>query len=316
MPFEGQLPPDAVSSWNRRSGRAEFVCSTRAYDCNVGSFDPERGPFCSFPWNEWEHRSSKFQLLVNPGGFEALDWVATSFGGTPEGAVEGCPLTDIFVGRSPDGLGKASKEQQALFVAVDGEEIWYKWYEILVVRQGPADVSIADVSYNGSAALAGAEPAELTEVPVSNDACQAASKFVTLEEATEVEHGWSAELPALAAARGVLRAAPLVLTESGGWDLGEVTTVPWAGGASSGEFVSRVHRVRQEIPARSECAVVLRGIRRQIRVPFSAWLTREFRSGGQHRVPVAGWARSSAVTDVRASLERCRPLAQLPPCPN
>ncbi|NXQ49722.1 NATT4 protein, partial [Catharus fuscescens] len=139
----------------------EFVCSTRAHDCNLGSFDPERGPFCFYPWNEGERHSSEFQLLVNPGGFEALDWVATSFGSTPEGAVEGCPLIDLFVGRSPDGLGKASKEQQALFVAVDGEEIWYKWYEILVVRQGPADVSIANVSYNGSAALDSAEPAEL-----------------------------------------------------------------------------------------------------------------------------------------------------------
>ncbi|NXS04420.1 NATT3 protein, partial [Oxylabes madagascariensis] len=139
----------------------EFVCSTRTPGCNLGAFDPERGPFCFFPWGEEELRSSKFQLLVNPGGFEALDWVDTSFGSIPEGAVEGCPLTDIFVGRSPAGLGKASKELQALFVAVDGEEIWYKWYQILVVRQGPADVSIANVSYNGSAARESSEAAAL-----------------------------------------------------------------------------------------------------------------------------------------------------------
>ncbi|NXB75584.1 NATT3 protein, partial [Donacobius atricapilla] len=139
----------------------EFVCLPLTPGCKLGAFDPERGPFCSFLHYELELRSSSFQLLVNPGGYEALDWVDTSFGSTPEGAVEGCPLTDIFVGRSPAGLGKVSKEQQALFVAVDGEEIWYKWYQILVVRQGPADVSIANVSYNGSAALESAEPAAL-----------------------------------------------------------------------------------------------------------------------------------------------------------
>ncbi|NXO46627.1 NATT3 protein, partial [Locustella ochotensis] len=139
----------------------EFVCSTGALGCNLGAYVPERGPFCFFSWAEEERRSPEFQLLVNPGGFEALDWVDTSFGSTPEGAVEGCPLVDLFVGRSPDGLGKASKEQQALFVAVDGEEIWYKWYQVLVVRQGPADVSIANVSYNGSAALESSEEAEL-----------------------------------------------------------------------------------------------------------------------------------------------------------
>ncbi|NXN90461.1 NATT3 protein, partial [Bombycilla garrulus] len=139
----------------------EFVCSTQFRGCNLGAYDPERGPFCSFAWGDNEWTSSEFQLLVNPGGFEALDWVNTSFGSTPAGAVEVCPLTDIFVGRSPDGLGKASKEQQALFVAVDGDEIWYKWYQILVVRQGPADVSIADVAYNDGAALASAEAAEV-----------------------------------------------------------------------------------------------------------------------------------------------------------
>ncbi|NXT16923.1 NATT3 protein, partial [Prunella fulvescens] len=140
---------------------AEFVCSTRARGCNLGSFDPARGPFCSFAWAERELRSADFQLLLNPGGFEALDWVDASFGSAPAGAVEGCPLTDLFVGRSPEGLGKASREQQALFVAVDGEEVWYKWYQVLVVRQGPAAVSITDVTYNASAAEESAEDAEL-----------------------------------------------------------------------------------------------------------------------------------------------------------
>ncbi|NWV28954.1 NATT3 protein, partial [Origma solitaria] len=140
---------------------AEFVCSTRSFGCNVGSFAPERGPFCFFPWSERELSSAEFQLLLNPGGFEALDWVNTSFGGIPAGAVEGCPLTDIFVGRSQDGLGKVSKEQQALFVAVAGEEIWYKWYQTLVVRRDFSHFSIANVSYNGSAARERSEPAEV-----------------------------------------------------------------------------------------------------------------------------------------------------------
>ncbi|NXC07827.1 NATT3 protein, partial [Orthonyx spaldingii] len=139
----------------------EFVCSTRARGCNLGAFDPERGPFCFYPWSEQELESDDFQLLVNPGGFEALDWVDASFGSVPEGAVEGCPLIDLFVGRSPDGLGKVSKEQQALFVAVEGEEMWYKWYQVLVVRQGPADIAIADVEYDGGAARQRSEGAEL-----------------------------------------------------------------------------------------------------------------------------------------------------------
>ncbi|NXN06302.1 NATT3 protein, partial [Sylvia borin] len=83
-----------------------------------------------FTWGEAALSSTEFQLLVNPGGFEALDWVDTSFGSVPEGAVQGCPRTGGFVGRSPEGLGKASRELQALFVAVDGGEMWYKWYQV------------------------------------------------------------------------------------------------------------------------------------------------------------------------------------------
>ncbi|NXO87194.1 NATT4 protein, partial [Sitta europaea] len=90
-------------------------CSTRARGCNLGSFEPLRGPFCFFPWAGRELNSSDFQLLLNPGAFEALRWVPASFGRVPPGAVEGCPLSDLFVGRSPAGLGKLSKEHQALF---------------------------------------------------------------------------------------------------------------------------------------------------------------------------------------------------------
>ncbi|NXS13222.1 NATT3 protein, partial [Neodrepanis coruscans] len=130
----------------------QFVCSTRELGCNSGSYDPQRGPFCSFPLGGWERRARSFELLLNPGGFEALQWLEGSFGTVPEGAVEVCPSTDIFVGRSRDGLGKVSKQHQALFVALEGVEVWYKWYQVLVVKRGPALVSILDVSYNLSAA--------------------------------------------------------------------------------------------------------------------------------------------------------------------
>ncbi|NXK70773.1 NATT4 protein, partial [Sylvietta virens] len=140
---------------------AEFVCSTPALGCNVGAFDPSRGPRCFFPWAGAERGSAEFRLLLNPGGFEALDWADASFGSAPAGAVRGCERRDVLVGRGPAGLGKASREHRALFAAVEGEEVWYKWYQVLAVRQGAGDVAISDVSYNGSAAVESGEPAVL-----------------------------------------------------------------------------------------------------------------------------------------------------------
>ncbi|NXV53610.1 NATT4 protein, partial [Uria aalge] len=130
----------------------EYVCSTEKSGCNTGAYVPARGPFCFFPLGAREQSTGDFKVLVNAGGFEALDWVDESFGSVPENAVEGCPAVDVFVGRNRYGLGKVSRGHRALFVVVDGEEIWYKWYQVLAVKKGPANVTIADVRYNMSGA--------------------------------------------------------------------------------------------------------------------------------------------------------------------
>ncbi|NWS79210.1 NATT3 protein, partial [Crotophaga sulcirostris] len=140
----------------------EFVCSTSELGCNTGAHVPERGPFCFFPFREQELWTQDFKVLVNVGGLEVLDWVDDSFGGVPENAVEGCPSVDVFVGRNSYGLGKVSKQQRAAFMMVDGEEVWYKWYQVLVVKKGQADVTIADVHYNTSAAVEQREDVTLT----------------------------------------------------------------------------------------------------------------------------------------------------------
>ncbi|NWH65235.1 NATT3 protein, partial [Geococcyx californianus] len=131
----------------------EYVCSTPECGCNIGAFVPERGPYCFFPYGEQELRTQSFKVLVNMGGFEVLDWVDDSFGSVPENAVEGCPSVDVFVGRNFYGLGKISKQQRAAFMIVDGEEVWYKWYQALVVKKGLAEATISDVHYNLSEAV-------------------------------------------------------------------------------------------------------------------------------------------------------------------
>ncbi|NXQ82353.1 NATT3 protein, partial [Nyctibius grandis] len=128
----------------------EYVCSTSALGCNTGAYIPDRGPFCFFPYAEWEWSTGNFKVLVNVGNFEALYWVDSSFGSVPKNAVEVCPSVDIFVGRNRYGLGKVSKQHRAVFVVVDGQEVWYKWYQVLVVKKGPADVTISDICYNMS----------------------------------------------------------------------------------------------------------------------------------------------------------------------
>ncbi|KFV51071.1 Natterin-4, partial [Gavia stellata] len=140
----------------------EYVCSTELRDCNTGAYVPERGPFCFFPYGEREWSTHNFKVLVNVGDFEVLGWVDGSFGSVPENAVESCPFVDVFVGRNRYGLGKISRAERAAFVVVDGEEVWFKWYQVLVVKKGPADVTISDVHYNMSGVVERGEDITLT----------------------------------------------------------------------------------------------------------------------------------------------------------
>ncbi|NXY90371.1 NATT4 protein, partial [Alcedo cyanopectus] len=140
----------------------EWVCATGELGCNTGSYSPQRGPACFFPYGGWERSTSTFQLLLNLGGLESLAWVDDSFGEVPQGAVEGCPGSGIYVGRNPYGLGKVSKEQRAFFHAEDGKELWAKWYQVLVAEAGGGSVTISHLSYNWSSGWESQE-----EIPLS-----------------------------------------------------------------------------------------------------------------------------------------------------
>ncbi|XP_010174197.1 natterin-4 [Antrostomus carolinensis] len=311
--FEGKLPTDAVSNWNNYTQKMEYVCSTRVLGCNTGAYTPERGPFCFFPYGEWERRTKDFKILINVGGFEALDWVDNSFGNVPKNAVEGCPAVDVFIGRNRYGLGKISKEQRAAFMMVDGEEVWYKWYQVLVVKKGPADITISNVNYNMSGLVEHWENVTLMETTVRNEGCQEVWKKVTLEEVTEMEHNWVVDQRVFATVRGVLRAA--LLTFSGtGWEVTNVTDISWVGGASTSEYIVHTHVVEKVVQPQMTCAVALEGRRLDVRVPFTAQLTRDFEDGQTHRVAVTGWAHSRAVVGVRAAVKDCWPITDVPPC--
>ncbi|KAM6225592.1 natterin-3-like [Spheniscus humboldti] len=311
--FEGKLPADAVSNWNGYAKRMEYVCSTEVHGCNTGAYTPERGPFCFFPYGEWEQSTPDFKVLVNVGGFEVLDWVDDFFGSVPKDAVEGCPSVDIFVGRNCYGLGKVSKEQRAAFMMVDGMEVWYKWYQVLVVKKGPADVTISDVRYNMSGAVEHGEDVTLMKTMVRNEGCRGVRKAVTLEEATEMEHDWEMDERVFTTIHGVLRAALLAFTGTG-WEVTNVTNIPWAGGASTSKYVVHTIAVEEEVQPQTACTVALEGRRLDVRVPFTAQLTRDFGDGQPHRVAAMGWARSRAVVGVWASVKECWPITDVPPC--
>ncbi|XP_067170377.1 natterin-3-like [Apteryx mantelli] len=311
--FEGRLPAYAVSNWNDYAKRLEYICSTPERKCNTGVYVPSRGEFCFFPYGGWEHRVSTFKLLVNEGNFEALKWVDASFGAIPENAVEGCPKVDVFVGRNQYGLGKIPKTHRAFFVVIDGEEVWYKWYQVLTVKKGPADITISDVRYNMSGAAGSQEDITLTTATVSNDGCQRVKKSITLEGAAETEHDWKADQVLLADVRGMLRAGVLAFKGTE-WEVSTCIDIAWIGGASTSRYFVHNHTAEVEVLPKMACTVALEGRRVIARVPFAAQLTRDFGDGELHRTAVTGLSESQEVTDVRAGMKQCWPIPKALPC--
>ncbi|XP_025916863.1 natterin-3-like [Apteryx mantelli] len=131
--FTGRLPEWAVSNWNNYAKRQEYVCAVSG--CDTGSYSPERGPYCYYPYGEKERSSTNFKILVNEGNRAWLEWRSASFGNAPSNAVKSCPWEDVYVGRNKYGLGKVHGRHRAFFVVTDGYESWYKYYEVLTVRR-------------------------------------------------------------------------------------------------------------------------------------------------------------------------------------
>ncbi|NXI65036.1 NATT4 protein, partial [Anseranas semipalmata] len=311
--FDGKLPADTVSNWNNYTKRMEYVCSTEERGCNTGAYVPSWGPFCFFPYGEVEMKAPNFTVLVNRGNFEALRWVDNSFGNVPEDAVEGCPSIEVYVGRNHYGLGKVSKDHRALFVVVDHEEVWFKWYQVLTVKTGPGDITISEVRYKVSEVVGRGEDVTLMRTTVKNEGCRGTREDVTLGEATEVEHDWELDQEVFTTVHGVLQAAPLAFNRTG-WEATNVTSITWMGRASTSEYVVHTRKVEVEVQPRTTCTVALVGRQLDVHVPFTAWLTRDFGDGQPHRVAVLGLARSRMVVDIHAGIERCQPLAGFPPC--
>ncbi|XP_072216784.1 natterin-3-like [Excalfactoria chinensis] len=314
-PFSGHVPPDAVSNWNAYINTTEYICLPTSGHCSVGSYVPHLGPYCSFPYAGSGVKSFQFNLLVNKGRLEALRWVDDSFGDVPDNAVESCESMDVYVGRNRYGVGKISKEQRALFVVLDGKEIWFKWYQALTVKTGPANVTISSVTYNLSSDSSSEPNEEVTikKMEVKNEGCRGMRVNVSLEEAVEVEQDWELEQEIFRDVYGLLEAGLLAFNGIK-WEVTNVTNVTWVGKASAGEYIEHSRRVELEMRPRTACTVAMTGRRLDARIPFTATLSRDFGDGQTHWVQVTGVTRSQQMVQIRADIERCWALPASTPC--
>ncbi|MED6272256.1 hypothetical protein CHARACLAT_028349 [Characodon lateralis] len=130
--WSGYLPNGAVAIFNGYTERTNYVCKV---NCEAGFYTPIKGSFCQYPYANKEYASSKFEVLVNVDHFEFLMWVEDSYGSVPQYAIKTCPDSDIYVGKNKYGLGKVVSQHEAFFLPWEGDEFWYKKYQVLAINR-------------------------------------------------------------------------------------------------------------------------------------------------------------------------------------
>ncbi|KAG9340330.1 hypothetical protein JZ751_021782 [Albula glossodonta] len=305
LPWEGSLPDHTVSIYNQDASRTDYVAKVNT--C-AGYYTPSKGPYCFYPLSDREERSRTFEVLVNVDGFELLEWHSGSWGSVPENAVPVNSNGDVFVARNRYGLGKMVETHKALFLPKDGKETFYKTYEVLTVSQEPYTQRLKDLEFDIDQVSKSRQATEIlgrSVIPNPDD--KAVTKKKVLKFSSVVSHVWDINRPVSPGLSTKITASlpqfddDNVLMVSKEYQCHEGTM-------SASETKNHELPLEQGVPACSKVVLTLEGAKTTLAFPFTAKLSRTFRSVGIRETQVQGRYIRSEVSEVRAVVERVEKL--------
>ncbi|XP_056273908.1 natterin-3-like [Pseudoliparis swirei] len=311
----GRLPSGAVAVFNGYAGRTDYVCKV---NCEAGFYSPgqEGGDFCRYPYADKEYASSEFEMLINVDQFEFLEWVEGSYGSVPSYAVKTCPDADIFVGKNKYGLGKVVVQHKAFFLPWEGDEYWYKSYQVLAVSRDGYSQHVSHVEYGvDQMELFHHPPEALQLAKVTNLECRDVQKTVRLEKTSSVEKTWDIGRVTRNGTVSTMKAKVPILSP-GDVDFTKEQTVTFSEGTSVTESVGHAVSVKLLVPPNHSCAVRMDGRKMTADIPFTGRLSRTNRDGDTRWTFITGVYDGMSVGEINTVVERCRPVADAVPCPS
>ncbi|XP_061673455.1 natterin-3-like [Syngnathoides biaculeatus] len=308
VPWNGSLPNGAVAIFNGYAQRTDYVCKVR---CEAGFFTRDT---CRYPYADKEYVSDVFDLLVNVDQFEFLEWAEDSYGSVPSLAVRTCQGVDIFVGKNQYGLGKVVSQHEAFFLPWEGDEYWYKNYQVLRLNPDVYSQHISHVEYAvDQMELFHHPPETLQQAKVTNLECHAVRKTVTLEKTSTSEKTWDTGRETRNGSVSTMKAKVPILGP-GNVDFTKEQTVTFSEGTSLLEAVSHSVSVELLVPPNFSCAVRMDGRKMSADIPFKARLSRTNHNGDTHWTSITGTYDGVSVGEINAVVERCQPVADSVPC--
>jgi len=309
--WTGQLPDGAMSIFNGYTERVDYICKV---NCESGFYNPEKGNFCLYPYADQEYSSSKFQLLVNIDHFEFLEWKEDSYGEVPRDAVRTCANVNIFVGKNKYGLGKVVSQHEAFFLPWEGDEYWYKSYQVLSINRDVYTQHISHVEYNIDAMELFHQPPEALKLAtVTNLDCNTVEKMVSLEKTTSTYKHWDIGRETRNGSVSTMTAKVPILGP-GTVDFSREQKVNFEEGTGVEESVSHAVQVNLRVLPNHACTVRMEGRKMEARLPFMARLSRTNPRGETRWTTISGTYDGVQVGEISAVVERCRPIENPVPC--
>ncbi|XP_077377918.1 natterin-3-like [Festucalex cinctus] len=312
-PWNGSLPDGAVAIYNGYTERTDHVCM---YKCEAGFYNAALGPYCRYPYGDAEYYAREFHVLTNRDNFEFLEWKEGSYGSVPPHSVRTCLGVGIFVGRNKYGLGKVVPQFEAFFLPWEGDEYWYKKYQVLSINRDAYTQHISHVRYDlDHVAIFQYPPETMRMSAVTNNECQAVSKTVTITKTSEKETTWNIGRATMLGITGSIT-AKIPLIGSGGLELSGEKTLQFSRGTTLVEAISHSVSVELTVPPNHSCRVRMEGRKVKADVPYTARLSRTYRNGDTQWTSVSGTYDGVQIGEVRAVVDRCLPVEDAQPCPS
>ncbi|XP_065808138.1 natterin-3-like [Labrus bergylta] len=310
--WNGSLPNGAVAIFNGYTERTDYVCKV---NCEAGFYSSSKGKFCQYPYADAEYRSSKFEVLVNVDHFEFLQWVEDSYGSVPKYSVKTCANSDIYVGKNKYGLGKVVTQHEAFFLPYEGEEYWYKNYQVLAINTESYSQHISHVEYGvDQMELFHHPPEALQLAKVTNLECNSVQKTVTLEKSSSLAKTWDIGRETRNGSVSTMK-AKVPLLGPGTVDFTEEQTLTFSEGTTVVETMGHAVSVQLLVPPNYSCAVRMEGRKMTADIPFTGRLSRTNHNGETHWTYITGSYDGVNVGEINAVVERCQPVADAVPCP-
>ncbi|XP_034027023.1 natterin-3-like [Thalassophryne amazonica] len=309
--WNGSLPNGAVAIFNGYVERTDYICKV---NCEAGFYTPSKGSVCHYPYADKEYVSSKFEVLVNVDNFEFLEWVEDSYGSVPQFSIRTCPNVDIYVGKNKYGLGKVHAKHEAFFLPWEGDEYWYKYYQVLTINRDSYSQHISHVEYGIDEMKLFYHPPETLQLAkVTNLECESVAKAVKLEKTSTVEKTWDIGRETRNGSVSTMTGKVPILGP-GTVDFTKEQTVTFSEGTTMVESISHTVSIELMVPPNHSCTVRMDGRKMTADIPFTGRLSRTNHNGETHWTSITGTYDGVRVGEINALVERCQPVPDAVPC--